>query len=361
MSRILVMVIIVLAMAAARGESIDSSGASPSTNITASQSSLLDADLYSQCTGHPFFSTNCVDGSCADTGLSSRLYAAWKQRLMFLYKLTDSDFTSRIEIGRIELTDGPKYVFWSIEYIFKLDWVRSRQVDVVNLGKPPLSGVMSDDKLRRMINSHIRDDRRFNLASVVPISNVKAVFDTCGQGMGVDWCHIKFENVIGTLSVHALETVNLASNQCREASVDIETGKLLHCSYTPCAINAVPTQVPSQTSPPCGRSLCGCSSEVEINYTTTLSDEDGKPIAGIELRCDSEADPITVSDDNGDINLSIVTKKSPGCGFARCRNAVFSDPGGYFQELKVRDLLQMKQKTTVLQHRQEGDPETVSH
>lgn len=85
----------------------------------------------------------------------------------------------------------------------------------------------------------------------------------------------------------------------------------------------------------CSRSLCGCWSEVDLKYATTVIDESGHPLQGIQLQCDREPDSIAVSDKDGNVSFAISTMQSPGCGYRRCNHLVFSDTGSNFEILNT--------------------------
>ena len=98
----------------------------------------------------------------------------------------------------------------------------------------------------------------------------------------------------------------------------------------------------------CIRTFCGCSSEAELTYTTTINDESGFALQGIELRCDRESDPIVVSDKDGNASFTIVTRRNR-CGYHRCRALVFCDPEGVFEDLNTTPE-RTNHNVTVLQH-----------
>ena len=98
---------------------------------------------------------------------------------------------------------------------------------------------------------------------------------------------------------------------------------------------------------------------MELGYTTTVSDESGNPLAGIELRCERETAPIVVSEEDGNATFAIVTMHSPGCHYQRCTHLVFSDPRGLFHALNAT-VYQTNHKIAVLQRREERDPEPAS-
>jgi hypothetical protein len=93
----------------------------------------------------------------------------------------------------------------------------------------------------------------------------------------------------------------------------------------------------------------------ELKYMTTINDESGHPLQGIELRCDRESDPIAVSDKDGNASFTVGTQKSPGCGYLRCNHLVFSDTRGLFETLNAV-MHVTNNNVTVLQSREEPDP-----
>jgi len=105
----------------------------------------------------------------------------------------------------------------------------------------------------------------------------------------------------------------------------------------------------------CSRAFCGCWSEAELKYTTTVNDESGHPLQGIELRCDSESDPIAISDKDGDASFTIITQQSPGCGYRRCNHLTFSDTRGLFKTLNAV-MWATNDNVTVLQGRERPNP-----
>jgi hypothetical protein len=103
----------------------------------------------------------------------------------------------------------------------------------------------------------------------------------------------------------------------------------------------------------CIQTFCGCSAEAELIYTTTINDESGYALQGIELRCDLESDPIVVSDKDGNASFTIVTSRNQ-CGYYRCRHLIFSDTGRLFDELNTT-AEQTNHKVTVLHRREDPD------
>ncbi len=136
-------------------------------------------------------------------------------------------------------------MFWRIDYIFKLDWVRSRQNEVVKLGKANIPYSIDSARLLRLIDRAIEESEQFDIASVVSISTVKAAFDTCFPDMSIDWCHLGFLNQSGTLIAKAYAELDRSVNLCKSARVDIGTGELMYCRDTPCMTDWDPLRMPN--------------------------------------------------------------------------------------------------------------------
>lgn len=193
--------------------------------------------LYQSCTGHTFFPTSCDAGRCAAPGLATTAYEVWQKLFKSIHGLSDADFNARITISNVDLTEGPIYVFWRVDYVFSLDWVRSRQNETANLGSYPLSSQPTNAELETAIILAIESAEQFDLASVATRQAVESAFDSCIEGMVIDWCHIEFVNVTGELLVRGIKEIDLASNKCKQAAVDVESGVLAFCQDSPCWIN----------------------------------------------------------------------------------------------------------------------------
>lgn len=84
----------------------------------------------------------------------------------------------------------------------------------------------------------------------------------------------------------------------------------------------------------CG-DLCGCWTDVALNYSVTLLDDRGSPASGVTATCAGESTPISTAGADGVISFSIQTRESPGCSFERCRNINLAQAGGALEPLQV--------------------------
>ena len=137
----------------------------------------------------------------------------------------------------MELTEGPIYVFWSVRYVFVVDWVRSRQVASINLGAYPLTRDPTADEISKAVKLVIKTTDQINLSRVVSLNMAVTALQSCNQSMTPDWCHIGFENVTGKLILQGRCTIDYNANKCKEATVDLANGNLIYCGEVPCRIN----------------------------------------------------------------------------------------------------------------------------
>ncbi len=85
----------------------------------------------------------------------------------------------------------------------------------------------------------------------------------------------------------------------------------------------------------CARSLCGCWEDHTLAYENAVVDESTEaPLEGITLTCMGEDEPIATSDADGSVGFEIETRRSPGCGYERCRNLRFEDPTGAYEPIE---------------------------
>lgn len=85
----------------------------------------------------------------------------------------------------------------------------------------------------------------------------------------------------------------------------------------------------STGDPDCAMSFCGCWEDTTVAFSAkVLNGQTMDPVAGIEVYCVPEMEPLGVSDAMGNVSFSVETEKSPGCGLERCNNLRFHDPTG---------------------------------
>ncbi len=83
-------------------------------------------------------------------------------------------------------------------------------------------------------------------------------------------------------------------------------------------------------------SLCGCPVDIVLDYSATVVDgQTGEVIEAVEVYCDVETTPISISDADGLVGFSIPTQESPGCGYARCNQLRFRPTTGPWEDVVV--------------------------
>lgn len=197
-------------------------------------SNIPSDSIYNQCSGTTIFPG---DSCTIPDGLGVRVFNEWKSQFITQHGISDSIFNSRIKLSNVELTDGPDYVFLRIEYVFVLDWVRSRQSVAINLGSYPLTQEPTESAIWKAVSLQIRAADQINMNGVVPLLYVERMMRSCDSAMKPDWCQMRFENVTGRLLLHGRCTIDFGANACKEAVIDLSNGELVSCHNVPCWIN----------------------------------------------------------------------------------------------------------------------------
>lgn len=87
----------------------------------------------------------------------------------------------------------------------------------------------------------------------------------------------------------------------------------------------------------CSSSYCGCTRVEDVTYSTTVDDENGNPLEGIEVYCRGEETPWATTDALGQVALTITSECSPGCGCQEtpCEYWRFVDPEGNLEPIEL--------------------------
>jgi hypothetical protein len=165
------------------------------------------------------------------------VFNEWKNQFVSQRGLSDRVFSSRIKLSTVELWEGPSQVFLHIDYVFVMDWVRSRQAASIDLGTYPLTQVPSDSAISRAVRATIRATDQIDLNGVVSRTVAENALGSCCQSVEPDWCHIRFENATGRLLLWGRCAVDSGANKCKEAAVDLSNGNLVYCQEEPCVID----------------------------------------------------------------------------------------------------------------------------
>ena len=91
------------------------------------------------------------------------------------------------------------------------------------------------------------------------------------------------------------------------------------------------SEVSSDDALDCSRSFCGCWQDVVLEFQTTILNQQGNPLADIEVFCAGEQTPRAVSDPSGTAAFEVSTQHSPGCHYAVCSNLIFKDKNRAYQ------------------------------
>ncbi len=201
-------------------------------------------DLYQDCDGNTFYpAESCKNERCVAEGLEREIFTEWKRQFMSIHNLSEDVFDTRIEISNVEISG----TFCRIDYIFKLDWVRSRQNEGIPFKDYPLNEAAGEYDIERAVSLAIEEAEQFNVPSVVSRSTVEKTFQNCASSrnlsgvFSIDWCNINFQNVSGRLAVRGTYRIgsNILSPSCKliTATVDVATGELIECLEYPCVYN----------------------------------------------------------------------------------------------------------------------------
>jgi hypothetical protein len=191
-------------------------------------------DIYNQCSGTAFFPP---DSCQIPTGLATKVFNVWKNQFIIQYGLSNNVFASRIRLSSVELIQGPLYVWLHIDYVFVVDWVRSRQSVSIKLGTYPLAQDPSDSVILKAVNLEIRNTDQISLSGVISFRTALYTLWSCNQNMQPELCYIRFENVTGRLLLLGHYTIDYSANKCKEAAVDLSNGNLVYCIDEPCWID----------------------------------------------------------------------------------------------------------------------------
>ena len=199
------------------------------------------AGEYATCDGRTLYPDTCARESCVSTGRERRVYDLWRQTFMGIHRLSDERMRERVIISDVTISEGPAYVVFRVDYVFVIDWVRSRQSEAVRLGRFPLSESPSEEAIKRALELAIESSEEFNIPSVKELRDVARAVHECRPGMRMDFCQIDFQNVSGKLllGASAVERAPSGANlgSCMGALVDLATGMLMACNEGPCGIH----------------------------------------------------------------------------------------------------------------------------
>ena len=191
-------------------------------------------EVHYRCGGQTLYPESFSSGEIIATAdLKYEVYSQWKKQFMEKNSLTEELFRQRIRISGISLSEGPSFVYWRIDYVFVFDWIRTRQNSAVRLGEYPLKTTPTQEEIARLVRLELGRTRPFDTPAVVSSDTAVKAFARCASNMNIDWCHIEF-NSDGRLFVTGRSVINLNANECKEAAIDLTTGKVSFCRDVAC-------------------------------------------------------------------------------------------------------------------------------
>jgi len=189
--------------------------------------------LYEECLGNPF-DGSCTDESCIDEGIERRVFDLWKQLFMEAHNIDKDYFDKHILVDDVTYTKttykGMSKPLWRVNYVYKNDWVLSRQNESIWLALPDnvsaLEG-LSDEVIINRLKFEIRESERFDTSV---ISYIKVTKLMRKKKANYDFCSIRFRNQSGILfmtGVHGPESISLQlQSDCDFITLDLHLGNL---------------------------------------------------------------------------------------------------------------------------------------
>jgi len=198
------------------------------------------SELYKKCDGNSFEGF-CEDEKCIKDGIERRVFELWKKRFMTLHNLTENYFDEHILISDVTYEETrweeEVYHWWDIRYIYKNDWVRSRQSESIDLSYPTeFTGIenLQDNTIVSLLDLAIEKPENFS-GAVISYPELQKLINK--YKLNLDFCHIDFVNVTGELLIEGRGTkysiIAGNSNKCEYQTVNLNTGKV-EKSIAPC-------------------------------------------------------------------------------------------------------------------------------
>jgi hypothetical protein len=81
----------------------------------------------------------------------------------------------------------------------------------------------------------------------------------------------------------------------------------------------------------CNKTLCGCSSDQNVNVTMKFTNSEGDAVSGARLICHDNGEFLGTTNPNGLVKLRVAGAATPGCGFMpNCQVAYLRMKDGTF-------------------------------
>jgi hypothetical protein len=146
--------------------------------------------------------------------------------------LSKKTLDERAAITKVELELGPLV---RVEYVVILDWIRSRQADVMDFTQASVPA--TDAEINDAVDRAIAIPEWTSLGAITSVASeaeVQSAFNGCACDLILDWCGVDFEPGTGALVARGEKAVDEA--ECLEARANVATGELLSCERAACAV-----------------------------------------------------------------------------------------------------------------------------
>lgn len=190
-------------------------------------------EIYSSCDGNTF-EPQCQNEECIESGMERKIFDIWKESFLKYNNIDEEYFNNHFLISNIDLrkttpyreTEEP-YVWWRIDYIYKNDWIMSRQSESTNfasynnftnlesLNNETIKQMLEDN----MIKNYLNYSDTISYEELMEIARKNKI-------KGFDFCHIGFKGFTGEFLITGSRGINYMKNQIYYADVNLITGEV---------------------------------------------------------------------------------------------------------------------------------------
>lgn len=209
-------------------------GCSPIINTQKNKDTATEligtSDLYENCSGNTFVAL-CADESCIAPDLERRVFNSWKVLFKEKYVLSEAQFNALIDIADVSMEGHPPYFFWSVAYIYHVDWIRSRETQSINLSSfGGLSSLeeLTDEQINAKIKAYVNHHRKriLHFDRVITRVTLASLLQKTYYGIPItyDFCDIRMGSDHDGILLGGRGTINQERNRCVSGSIDLING-----------------------------------------------------------------------------------------------------------------------------------------
>jgi hypothetical protein len=187
-----------------------------------------EPDYDGVCSGTPFRSACSGGADCATSDRAAHWLDLWWQVMLETLDAPEDLVRATLEVTLAEVVEGPLYVFFHVQFVVHVGWVRARSVTTINVGEHPLAADPDDATVLRLL--------RLELActhlprTTIPWAEALALAESCHPGMTIDVCHLDaFDRPLCEFGARASAVIDYDANRCSYARLDFERGVLTSC------------------------------------------------------------------------------------------------------------------------------------